>query len=96
MPAVAVGVRGPRGVWVTVDAGELLPGVVAAARRDGRFDIDLHVLVQWPSGSLLMLADQVRAAVECAACRTQLDGVLGRVTVAFEDVRVARSEEVAG
>jgi hypothetical protein len=96
MPQVAVGVRGPRGVWVTVDAGEILEGVVATARRDGRFDIELHVVVQWPSGSLLTLADQVRAAVKRAAGRAQLDGVLGQVTVTFEDVREASSEEVAG
>ncbi len=96
MPQVVVGVRGPRGVWVSVDAGEILEGVVVTARRDGRFDIELHVVVRWPSGSLLTLADQVRAAVKRAAGRAQLDGVLGQVTVAFEDVREASGEEVAG
>ncbi len=96
MPQVVVGVRGPRGVWVSVDAGEILEGVVVTARRDGRFDIELHVAVRWPSGSLLTLADQVRAGVKRAAGRAQLDGVLGQVTVAFEDVREASSEEVAG
>jgi len=96
MPQVVVGVRGPRGAWVSVDAGEILEGVVVTARRDGRFDIELHVVVRWPSGSLLTLADQVRATVKRAAGRAQLDGVLGQVTVAFEDVREASSEEVAG
>jgi hypothetical protein len=33
LPEVAVGVRGARRVWATVDAGELLEGVVATAPR---------------------------------------------------------------
>ncbi|MGA2930334.1 MAG: hypothetical protein ABSG43_30970 [Solirubrobacteraceae bacterium] len=96
MPEIAVGVRGARGVWATVDAGEMLEGVVATARRDARFDIELHVVAQWPFGSLLTLAEQVRAGVQRAADRAELDGILGQVTVAFEDVRAASSEEVAG
>ncbi|MGA2015078.1 MAG: hypothetical protein ABSH51_31740 [Solirubrobacteraceae bacterium] len=39
MPEITVGVRGARGVWATVDAGEMLKGVVATARRDARFDM---------------------------------------------------------
>ena len=96
MPQIAVGVRGARGVWATADAGELLAGVVATARPDARFEIELHLVAQWPFGSLFALADQVRARVQRAAGRANLDGILGPVTVAFEDVREASSEEVAG
>ena len=96
MPEIAVGVRGARGVWATVDAGEMLEGVVATARRDARFDIDLHLVAQWPFGSLFVLADQLRARVQRAAGSAKLDGILGQVTVGFEDVREASSEQVGG
>jgi hypothetical protein len=96
LPEVAVGVRGARRVWATVDAGEILEGVVATARPDARFDVELHLVAQWPFGSLFELADQVRTRVQRAATRGQLDGILGQVTVAFEDVRDATSEQVVG
>ncbi len=96
MPQVAVGVRGAQRVWATIDAGETLEGVMATARADGRFDVELHLVAQWPFGSLFALADQVRARVQRAAGRAKLDGILGQVTVSFEDVREARSEEAAG
>ncbi len=96
MPEIAVGVRGARGVGATVDAGEMLDGVVATARRDARFDIELHLVVQWPFGSLFELADQLRARVKRAAGSAKLDGILGQVAVGFEDVSEASSEEVVG
>lgn len=96
MPEIAVGVRGARAVWATVDAGEMLEGVVATARPDERFDIELHLVAQWPFGSLFTLGDQIRAGVHGATSRAKLDGILGEVTVAFEDVREASSEEVVG
>ena len=92
---VAVGVRGAQRVWATVDAGEILEGVIATARPDARFDVELHLVAQWPFGSLFALADQVRARVQLATARADLDGILGQVTVAFEDVRDATDEEVA-
>ncbi len=96
MPQVVVGVRGARRVWATVDGGEMLEGVVATARPDTRFDVELHLVAQWPFGSLFELADQVRTRVQRAAARAELDGILGQVTVAFEDVREATCEQVAG
>lgn len=84
---VGYGVGGPRRVWVTVDAGELLRGVVAAARPDGRFDLELHLVAEWPLASLDELADRARARVRQEARRAGLDDVLGAVAVAFEDVR---------
>jgi hypothetical protein len=89
LPEVATGVRGRQRVWATADAGEILEGVVATARPDARFDIELHLVAQWPFGSLFALADQVRARVGRAAARVDLDGLLGQITVAFEDVHDA-------
>src|SRR5947209_5013893 len=86
VPEVAAGVRGRQRVWATADAGEILEGVVAAARPDGRFDVELHLVAQWPFGSLFALADHVRARVRRAAARIDLDGFLGSITVGFEDV----------
>ncbi len=94
LPQVAGGVRGARRVWATVDAGEILEGVMATARPDARFDVELHLVAQWPFGSLFELADQVRARVQRAAARGELDGILGQVTIAFEDVRHATSEQL--
>jgi hypothetical protein len=96
LPQVAVGVRGAQRVWATVDAGGILDGVVATARPDSRFDVDLHLVAQWPFGSLFALGDQVRAHVRREAARADLDGILGDVTVAFEDVLEATNEDVLG
>lgn len=95
LPQVAVGIRGARRVWATADAGEILEGVVATARPDARFDVELHLVAQWPFGSLFALGDQVRGRVQRVAARADLDGILGQVTVAFEDVRDGTGGEVA-
>ncbi len=94
LPQITVGVRGAQRVWATVDAGEILEGVVATARPDARFDVELHLVAQWPFGSLFALADQVRTRVQRAAARAGLGGILGQVTVAFEDVRDQASDGV--
>jgi hypothetical protein len=86
MPEIAAGVRGRHRLWATVDAGEILKGVVATARPDGRFDVELHLVAEWPFGSLFALADQVRTRVQRAAARVGLDDLLGSITVGFEDV----------
>jgi hypothetical protein len=96
LPEVATGVRGARRVWATLDGGELLEGVVATARPDARYDVELHLVAQWPFGSLFALADKVRGRVQRAVARADLDGILGQVTVAFEDVLDATSEQAAG
>ena len=88
LPQVAAGVRGTRRVWVTGDDdGGLLEGVVAAARVDGRYDVDLHLVVQWPVGSLYALADEVRGRVARAADRGGLAHAVGDVSVSFEDIQ---------
>jgi hypothetical protein len=94
LPEIAAGVRGPQRVWATADAGEILEGVVAAARPDARFDVELHLVAQWPFGSLFALADQVRTRVGRAAARVDLDAILGSITVGFEDVYDTTSRNV--
>jgi hypothetical protein len=94
LPEVAAGVRGRQRVWATADAGEILEGVVATARPDARFDVELHLVAQWPFGSLFGLADQVRTRVRRAAARVDLDGILGSITVGFEDVDDRTSRDV--
>jgi hypothetical protein len=94
LPEVAVGVRGRQRLWATADAGEILEGVVATARPDARFDVELHLVAQWPFGSLFGLADQVRARVRRAATLVDLDRVLGSITVGFEDVHETTSRNV--
>ena len=94
LPEVAAGVRGRQRVWATADAGEILEGVVATARSDARFDVELHLVAQWPFGSLFALADQVRARVRRAAARSDLDGILGEITLSFEDVDDATNRDL--
>jgi hypothetical protein len=86
LPQVAGGVAGAQKLWATEDEGEILAGVVVAATRDGRFDVELHLIARWPFGSLFDLADQVRERVSRAASAADLEAVLGKVSVSFEDV----------
>lgn len=80
------GVRGRPGTWATRDAGQTLDGVVATARRDGRYQVDLHLTARWPLGSLHDLGEEVRESVRQAARSAGLGDALGAVSVAFEDV----------
>jgi hypothetical protein len=80
------GVRGQAGTWATRDAGQTLDGVVAVARPDGRYDVDLHLTARWPFGSLHELAVEVREDVLRAARAAGLGDALGQVSVAFEAV----------
>ena len=87
LPQVAGGVRGDHGLWATTDEGGLLEGVSAVARPDGRYDVDLHLVAQWPLGSLHSLADEVRRRASAAIERQGLRELLGDLTVSFEDLR---------
>lgn len=83
---MADGVAGAQKLWATEDEGEILAGVVVAATPDARFDVELHLIARWPFGSLFELADQVRDHVRRAAWAGDLEGILGEVSVSFEDV----------
>jgi hypothetical protein len=87
LPQIAAGVPGTQGVWATTDAGGLLEGVIAVARADGRYDVELHLVAQWPIGSLDALAAEVRGRVARAADRNGLADAIGDVSVSFEDLR---------
>ena len=86
LPEVAEGVSGAQRLWATEDEGEIMAGVIVAARRNGTFDVELHLIARWPFGSLFDLADQVRDRVARAASAAELQSVLGEVSVSFEDV----------
>ena len=73
-------------MWATEDQGEILAGVAVTARKDVRFDVELHLVARWPFGSLFELADQVRDRVREAAAMAGILELLGDVEVAFEDV----------
>lgn len=87
LPEVAGGTSGGRRVWATADTGEVLEGVVVTARPDADFDVELHLVAQWPLQSLFALADRIRVRVHAAAAAAELEPVLGEIAVGFEDVR---------
>jgi hypothetical protein len=96
LPQVADGVAGAQKLWATEDEGEILTGVIVAARRDARFDVELHLVAQWPIESLFALGDEVRDRVRRAAKKAELDSILGDVIVAFEDLRDPSASDATG
>ncbi len=92
LPDVVGGEAGPAGLRVTADApGGLLRGVSVTAQADGRYAVDLRLVVAMVP--LAALADEVRRRVQASAERERLDGELGVVNVEF--ARVLTPEEVA-
>lgn len=83
---VECGVRGQAGIWTTRDAGKTLEGVVVTARRDGLYEVALHLTARWPFGSLHDLGTEVHESVRQAARSAGLGHALAEVSVAFEDV----------
>ena len=75
---------GPRGMRVTADGRERLPGVTSIARADGTYGLALH-LVTWVV-PLHPLADRVRSRVARAASRAGLAERLGPLDITIEDV----------
>lgn len=84
VPGVVGGLEGRVRLWVTVDRGERIPGVVVAAVGEGRHAVTLHLIAR--PVPLHPLGDSVRAAVETAADVAGLATALGPVDVAFEDL----------
>jgi hypothetical protein len=82
---------GPSGVWITADDSGRVPGVVAAALRDGGYGLSLHLVVR--PVPLHALAERVRERVARNAATAGLGEVLGPVDVSIEDV-VSRAEDV--
>lgn len=81
------GHSGSLGVHVTAGPQGPVPGVVAVARADGRYDVGLHLVAE--PVSLYDLAERVRELVLQWAKVEELAPLVGRIDVSFEDV-VAR------
>lgn len=64
----------------------MLPGVVATAGADHRFEIDLHLVASWPPPPLHELASAIRRAVIDAAAAARLGEALGAQAISFGDV----------
>lgn len=86
-PDVLRGYAGEAGVWVTSHPDRPLTGVVAVARPDGRYDLELHLVAR--PVPLHPLSDQVRRRVAEAAAEAGHAERLGPLLIAFEDVEPA-------
>lgn len=83
---VAAGDPGRLQRWQTEHRGEMLPGVVATAREDARFDVELHLVASWPPPPLHEVAGSIRRGVAEAALAAGLDDALGEQMISFRDV----------
>lgn len=90
---VRVGPR-PAPGRATLDDGERLEGVVAAAEPGGGYGVSLYLGVE--PVPLHQLAEQVRAAVAAAAKRHGLGGELGPVHVVIDDLAEPGSSPETG
>ena len=63
--------RHPR--WSTPDGEQTIQGMTAVAGADGRYELELHIVVSWPPAPLAQLADDLRRRVWTAAERSHLD-----------------------
>ena len=85
------------GLYVTEESGvsgARATGVVATARPDGRFDVELHLIAR--PVPLLPLGEEIRSRVVAAATKDGLTERLGLVDIGFEDlVEVAPADPPA-
>jgi hypothetical protein len=80
---------GPAGRWQTIGSRRAIPGVLAVDDRDGRVDIELHVVARWPPPMAFeRIGEQLRARLRRSADAAGMGDRLGAVSVAFEDVLV--------
>ena len=92
---VAAGSAGDSSWWATTDEGELLSGVLAVARRDGRYDVELHLVARWPVPPLHELGERIRERVAGVAAEKGLGESLGSVRISFGDLLEPGEHEVA-
>lgn len=85
MPGGAL-TAGPHRRWRTSDDGRAIHGVLAVVQPDGRFELELHLIVAWPPGPLEQLAADLRGRVRAAAKRARLEGQLGQIHVHIDGV----------
>ena len=79
---------GPAGRWRTVAAQQTIPGVLAVEDPQGRVEVELHLVAQWPPQvPLALLGEQVRGDVRRSAATAGLAQALGAVAISFDDVQ---------
>ena len=78
--ATSAGRLGRKG---TPDRGEVIPGVVATALREG-YELSLHVVAE--PVPLYALADRLRAEVRARVAAGLPEVTVGPISIAFEDV----------
>lgn len=80
------GYVGDSGFWQTDYRGEVLPGVLAIARSDARYDVELHLRAAWPTPPLHEVARSIREDVVASAAHMGLAQALGALEIAFGDM----------
>lgn len=85
-PGVAGLSAGPGRLVVAADRGEVIIGVAAEARSDGRYDVRVAVVVTEPLSSLQELAQRIRTRLGETAAAQGLRELLGPVEVSIADV----------
>jgi hypothetical protein len=78
--------------WASADGPRAIEGVVAVADGQGRFELELHLVVDWPSDPLEDVAERLRDRLCRAAAAAGLEERLGEMLVAVEAVRVPGEE----
>ncbi len=73
-----------RGRWVTPDRSDPVSGAIAVVRADGRFDVELHLVAGLVP--LHPLGERIRDRIDKDARKAGVDGLIGPVNIAFEDV----------
>ncbi len=85
MPGVAL--TDGDGRWVTAHGDRRIRGVIAVAQSEGRYELELHVVVAWPPEPLPQLAQELRRRVLAAAKRHALAEQLGDIQIHIDSVQ---------
>ncbi len=57
------------------------------AQPDGRYELELHLIVDWPPAPLERFAEDLRRRIRAAVKRGGLDAALGEINIHIDDVR---------
>lgn len=72
--------------WVTADGPETIRGLLVSVQPDGRYELELHLIVAWPPPPLTLLAGDLRRRVHGAAQSAGLEAQLGQMQIYFDAV----------
>lgn len=78
---------GPGSRWLTSEGSDAIRGVVASVQPDGRYELELHLVVAWPPGPLTLLAGQLRCRLHAASQAAGLEGQLGQMQIYIDGVQ---------